>query len=57
MLGSNVMAKILGAGCTHCPLLITPDEDRNFPINITLSEDERLPEELKNPLPAGADAG
>ena len=51
------MAKILGAGCTHCPLLITPDEDRNFPINITLSDDERLPEELKNSLQAGADAG
>ena len=44
------MAEILGVGCTHYPPLITPDEDRGFPINVTLNHDERLPEELKNPL-------
>ena len=44
------MAEILGVGCTHYPPLITPDEDRGFPINVTLNRDERLPEELKNPL-------
>ena len=44
------MAEIIGVGCTHYPPLITPDEDRGFPINVTLNRDERLPEELKNPL-------
>jgi len=44
------MAEIIGVGCTHYPALITPDEDRGFPINVTLNRDERLPEELKNPL-------
>ena len=44
------MAEIIGAGVTHYPPLITPDEDRGFPINVTLNRDERLPEELKNPL-------
>lgn len=44
------MAEILGAGVTHYPALITPDEDRGYPINVTLSRDERVPEHLKNPL-------
>ena len=44
------MAEIMGAGCTHYPPLITPDEDRGFPINVTLNHDERLPDELKDPL-------
>ena len=44
------MAEIIGVGCTHYPPLITPDEDRGFPINVTLNRDDRLPEELKNPL-------
>ena len=44
------MAEIIGVGCTHYPALITPDEDRGFPINVTLNRDERLPEELKDPL-------
>ena len=44
------MAELLGVGVTHYPPLITPDEDRGFPINVTLNRDARLPEELKNPL-------
>jgi hypothetical protein len=44
------MAEIMGAGCTHYPPLITPDEDRGFPINVTLNHDDRLPDELKDPL-------
>ena len=34
------MAEIIGVGCTHYPPLITPDEDRGFPINVTLNRDE-----------------
>ena len=44
------MAEIIGIGCTHYPPLITPDADRGFPVNVTLTRDERLPEALKNPL-------
>ncbi len=41
------MAEIVGAGCAHCPPLITPDEDRGFPVNVTLNHGERPPEGLK----------
>ena len=44
------MAEIIGIGCTHYPPLITPDADRGFPVNVTLTRDQRLPEALKNPL-------
>ena len=43
------MAEIIGIGCTHYPPLITPDADRGFPVNVTLTRDARLPEALKNP--------
>ena len=43
------MAEILGVGITHYPPLITPDEDRAFPIVRTLERDERVPERMKDP--------
>ena len=30
------MGEILGAGLTHYPPMITPDEDRAFPLNLAL---------------------
>lgn len=44
------MAEILGAGVTHYPPLIAPDEDRAYPLLRTLKNDERLPEKLKDPM-------
>ena len=44
------MAEIFGAGVTHYPALIAPDEDLAFPIHRTLKNDERLPERLKDPM-------
>ncbi len=43
------MAEILGAGVTHYPALMAPDEQRRFPLHFTLQRDERVPEDLKNP--------
>ncbi len=43
------MAEILGVGTTHYPPLITPDEDRGFPLTRTLERNEKVPPELKKP--------
>jgi len=43
------MAEILGLGLTHYPPLITPDEDRGFPLTRTLRNNNKVPAELKNP--------
>ena len=43
------MAEILGAGVTHYPPMLVSDEEKAFPINITLARDERVPEHMKNP--------
>ncbi len=43
------MAEILGVGTTHYPPLITPDEDRGFPLTRTLERNEKVPPELKEP--------
>jgi hypothetical protein len=43
------MAEILGLGLTHYPPLITPDEDRGFPLTRTLRHNHNVPAELKNP--------
>ena len=44
------MAEIFGAGLTHYPALIAPDEDKMYPLLKTLKNDERLPESLKDPM-------
>ena len=44
------MAEIFGAGVTHYPALIAPDEDLAFLIHRTLKNDERLLEKLKDPI-------
>ena len=43
------MAEILGVGVTHYPPMLVADEEKAFPINITLARDERVPEHMKNP--------
>ena len=43
------MAEILGAGVTHYPPMLVSDDEKAFPINITLARDERVPEHMKNP--------
>ena len=43
------MAEILGAGITHYPPLITPDEDRGFPLTRTLKHNTNVPEDMKIP--------
>ena len=43
------MAEILGAGVTHYPPMLISDEERAFPLNITLARDERVPGHMKNP--------
>ena len=43
------MGEILGLGVTHYPPLITPDEERAFPLRRTLARDERVPAEMKDP--------
>ena len=35
------MADIFGAGLTHYPALIAPDEDKMYPLLRTLKNDER----------------
>ena len=42
------MGEILGIGITHYPGLISPDEDRAFPLTRTLLSD-RIPSEVKDP--------
>ena len=42
------MAEILGAGVTHSPSLITPDELKNYSLTRAL-RNERIPSERKNP--------
>ena len=44
------MAEIFGAGLTHYPALIAPDEDKMYSLLMTLKNDERLPESLKDPM-------
>jgi len=44
------MAGIFGAGLTHYPALIAPDEGKMYPLLRTLKNDERLPESLKDPM-------
>ena len=34
---------------THYPPMLVSDEEKAFPINITLARDERVPEHMKNP--------
>ncbi|MEE3245869.1 MAG: extradiol ring-cleavage dioxygenase, partial [Chloroflexota bacterium] len=43
------MGDIFGAGTTHYPPLITPDEDRAFPLTRTLKNNDKVPEEMKSP--------
>ena len=43
------MAEILGAGVTHYPPMVVSDEERAFPLKMTLARDERVPEHMKNP--------
>ena len=43
------MGEILGVGVTHYPPLITPDEERAFPLTTTLQRDKRVPLEMKDP--------
>ena len=43
------MGDILGAGTTHYPPLISPDEDRAFPLTRTLKNNDKVPEEMKSP--------
>jgi hypothetical protein len=43
------MGDILGLGLTHYPPLITPDEERNFPLTRTLKHNNKIPPQLKNP--------
>ena len=43
------MGEILGVGTTHYPLLISPDEDRSFPLTRTLRNNTNVPEAMKIP--------
>ena len=43
------MGDILGVGTTHYPPLITPDEDRGFPLTRTLRQNDKVPEDMKIP--------
>ena len=43
------MAEILGVGLTHYPPMITPDEDQLFPLVRTLKNNDKVPQEMKNP--------
>ena len=43
------MGDILGAGSTHYPPLISPDEDRAFPLTRTLKNNDKIPEKMKSP--------
>jgi hypothetical protein len=43
------MGEILGVGLTHYPGLISPDEDKMYPLTRLLKSD-KISEELKNPL-------
>lgn len=43
------MGEILGVGVTHYPPLITPDDERGFPLTRTLRSNDRVPPELKIP--------
>src|SRR5262245_6095629 len=47
--GGITMGEILGLGVTHYPVLITPDEDRAYPLQRTLARDDRVPPEMKDP--------
>ena len=44
------MGEILGVGLTHVPPLITPDEDKGYPLARTLEHDDRVPAKMKNPM-------
>jgi hypothetical protein len=44
------MGEILGIGVTHYPPFIAPDEDRMFPLRRTLARDDRVPQEMKDPV-------
>jgi len=43
------VGEILGVGTTHYPLLISPDEDRSFPLTRTLRNNTNVPEAMKIP--------
>ena len=43
------MGEILGAGITHYPPLISPDEDRSFPLTRTLAHNPNVPDDMKIP--------
>ena len=43
------MGEILGVGTTHYPPLISPDEDRSFPLTRTLRNNDKVPEDMKSP--------
>jgi hypothetical protein len=43
------MGDILGIGATHYPPLITPDEERAYPLMRTLRHDTRVPAMMKDP--------
>ena len=43
------MGEILGLGVTHYPPLITPDEDRMYPLRRSLASDTRVPAAMKDP--------
>ena len=43
------MGEILGVGTTHYPPLISPDEERSFPLTRTLKHNKNVPEEMKIP--------
>ena len=43
------MGEILGVGTTHYPPLISPDEDRSFPLTRTLRNNTNVPEAMKIP--------
>ena len=42
------MGQILGAGLTHYPPMITPDEDLAFPLAEALKSNPRVPEKMKD---------
>ncbi len=44
------MGEILGVGLTHYPPVITPVEDRGFPLTLALEKNPHIPAEMKDPL-------
>jgi len=44
------MGEILGVGLTHYPPIITPVEDRGFPLTLALEKNPHIPAEFKDPI-------